>query len=153
MPAVTFTSNGQHAVNLFNLSMLLKGDPAQFKERAKVRETILKTWPELDIENPEQRPEEKDLTAVEKFEAAQNRIRTETRSFDISSTQRTALAEGFAKFLKDMDVSDKEKELALSLAKKVKCAKFLDDQIAKVQIREFGEGDETIEVDPEPAHG
>jgi hypothetical protein len=151
MPSITFTSKGQQAVQLFNISMLLKGDPAQFTQRAKLREKILKTWPELDSENPEDRPEEKDMTPGEKEAARQKRL-TQERSFDISATQQTALAEGFLKYIQDPEITDSDKELVLSLAKKVKCRyKFLEPRLAKVEIREFAESDEEIEVDEDEA--
>jgi hypothetical protein len=147
MPAITFTSKGQQAVQLFNISMLLKGDPAQFTQRVKVRENILKAWPELNGENPEDRPEEKDFTPSAKEAARQKRLQEE-RSFDISATQQTALAEGFLKYIQDQEITDNEKELVLTLAKKVKCRyKFLEPRLAKAEIREFGESDEEIEAD------
>lgn len=148
MPAITFKSNGVAARNLYNYSTRLSGDSSQFAARAKVREKVLKAWPELDEENDDQRPEEKDFTEEQKESARMKRLDKDEREFEITATEQTAFAEGFLKFMKDPTVIDGDKHIVMDLARLVRCRyKFLEKRIAKEDLREFAESDDEIEVD------
>jgi hypothetical protein len=141
MPAITFTSNGPKALDLHNATLSFSGDEAQVAARSKVRKKILSTWPEL---------EETGATPEEEASRVQ-RLQADSRSFEISTTEQTALAEGALGVLKDRSIKDIQKDVILDLAKLCRFSRWLEGQIGKAQIREFTESDEAVEVDPEPA--
>lgn len=139
MPEITFTSNGHMALELWHLSLLLKGDAV--KRRENLRKKITEAWPEI-------------MEVGENEEAEKARILAlgADRSFVITSKEQNAIAEPMLVFMKDKDVADSMKICCFKIAKLCRFPKWLDKQLDS-EGKDFDGSDDApiIEEEAPPA--
>lgn len=137
MPQIIASLTGNEAINLWILTMNLKGDDSQFRARERIRAKIDSLFPESKEAAPN--PEE---------EAIRRSALNEKRELVLTGFEQTALAEGLLKHLKQPELADAEKKTPYHFAKICRILNWINEQIDKTKIDEFAHSDDSVTPDP-----